>query len=132
LGTAVDDAALQHEPDYRQVLAQQFDLVEPENVMKWDTIHPAPNRYDFRAGDRLVAFARAHHMAVRGHRLAAAGQNPAWLEHGHFTRNEAIAILRDHIHMVVGHYRGQIAQWDVVNEALDDAGLKGATTRSPA
>jgi endo-1,4-beta-xylanase len=31
-------------------------------------------------------------------------------------------VLNDHIDTVVGHYRGQIALWDVVNEAFDDDG----------
>ena len=104
------------------MLADQFNLVEPENVMKWATIHPAPNRYDFTAGDRLVAFAEQHHMAVRGHNLVWHVQNPPWLTNGHFTRKQAIKVLRDHIHTVVGHYRGKIAQWDVVNEPLQDTG----------
>jgi endo-1,4-beta-xylanase len=122
LGTAVNDDALQREVDYRDTLATQFSMVEPENVMKWDVIHPAPDRFDFTAGDRLVAFAREHDMTVRGHTLVWKNANPAWLERGRFTRAQAITLLRDHIYEVVGHYRGEIAQWDVVNEALDDAG----------
>jgi endo-1,4-beta-xylanase len=122
IGTAVDDTALQDEADYRRVLGDQFNLVEPENVMKWDVIHPAPNHYDFSGADRLVAFAMAHHMVVRGHNLAWGNQNPPWLENGHFSRAQAIAILRDHIQTVVGHFRGEIAQWDVVNEPLDASG----------
>jgi len=122
LGTAVDDGALQREADYRQTLATQFNLVEPENVMKWDIVHPAPDRYDFRGGDRLVAFARANRMEVRGHTLVWRNANPPWLERGHFSREQAITLLRDHIYAVVGHYRGEIDQWDVVNEALDDSG----------
>ena len=31
-------------------------------------------------------------------------------------------MLHDHIRTVVGHYRGKVAQWDVVNEAIDDQG----------
>lgn len=122
LGTAVDDGALRNEADYRRALARQFNMVEPENVMKWAIIHPGPHRYDFTAADRLVAFARRHRMTLRGHNLAWNVQNPDWLEHGHFSRDQAISILRDHIHTVVGRYRGKIAQWDVVNEALDAAG----------
>ncbi len=121
-GTAVDDVALQNEPDYRAVLGDQFNMVEPEDVMKWGVIHPAPDLYDFSGADRLVDFAAAHHMIVRGHNLAWWMQNPDWLQHGQFTRREAIILLRDHILTVVGRYRGRIAQWDVVNEAIDSLG----------
>jgi endo-1,4-beta-xylanase len=31
-------------------------------------------------------------------------------------------VLRGHIRTVVGHYRGKVTEWDVVNEAIDDKG----------
>jgi endo-1,4-beta-xylanase len=37
------------------------------------------------------------------------------------TREELIATMRDHIHTVVGRYKGKIKVWDVVNEALGDS-----------
>lgn len=118
VGTAVDVAALEQEADYRRVLTAQFNAVTPENEMKWSVIHPEPDRYDFTAADRLVAFAGKHRMTVRGHALAWHSQNPAWLENAELTREQAIVELRDHIHTVVGRYRGRVAQWDVVNEAM--------------
>jgi endo-1,4-beta-xylanase len=36
-----------------------------------------------------------------------------------WTRAELLPVLRDYIHTVVGHFRGRVAQWDVVNEAID-------------
>lgn len=121
IGTAVG-GALDSEPDYAAAVAEQFDLIEPENAMKWESIHPDRDRYDFAAADRIVAFAEAHGQQVRGHNLAWHQQNPAWLTTLTPTRDEAIALLHDHIATVVGHYRGRIAEWDVVNEALPDSG----------
>lgn len=120
-GTATVPDLLRNEADYAAVVGEQFDLVEPENAMKWDAIHPATDRYDFTGGDAIVAFAEAHGQTVRGHTLVWYLQNPAWLTALTPTRAEAIALLRDHISTVVGHYRGRVAEWDVVNEALDDA-----------
>jgi len=37
-----------------------------------------------------------------------------------FTRDEMIAILKDHILTLVGRYKGKIKDWDVINEAIDD------------
>lgn len=122
IGTAVDATALKDEAGYRKVLAREFNMVEAENVMKWEAIHPAADTYDFAAGDALVAFARRHDMTVRGHTLAWHQQNPKWLLDADMDRAQAIAVLRDHIQTVVGHYRGQVTQWDVVNEAVPDTG----------
>ncbi len=38
------------------------------------------------------------------------------------SRDELLARMREHIHTVVGRYRGRIKAWDVVNEALSDSG----------
>lgn len=39
----------------------------------------------------------------------------------HATRDQLLARLRDHIHTVVGRYKGRVKVWDVVNEALTDS-----------
>lgn len=38
------------------------------------------------------------------------------------SREELLARMRDHIHTVVGRYKGKVKVWDVVNEALSDGG----------
>ena len=38
------------------------------------------------------------------------------------SREELLARMREHIHTVVGRYKGKIKSWDVVNEALADGG----------
>ncbi|NLE70886.1 MAG: endo-1,4-beta-xylanase [Actinomycetales bacterium] len=108
--------------EYREVLAAEFSSVTPENQLKWEYVHPAPDEYDFAAADAIVEFAEEHGMAVRGHTLVWHSQNPAWLENGDYTPDELRAILEDHITTVVGRYAGRIQQWDVVNEVLDDGG----------
>ncbi len=40
----------------------------------------------------------------------------------HATREELLQRMRDHIHTVVGRYKGKIKVWDVVNEAISDGG----------
>ena len=122
IGTAVAPAALKAEAPYRATLAKDFGIVTPENAMKWGPIHPGRNRYDFAKADQIVAFARAHGQQVHGHNLAWHSQNPDWLTNGTFTRDELIQILHDHISTVVGHFKGRIALWDVVNEAIESDG----------
>jgi endo-1,4-beta-xylanase len=97
-------------------------MLTAENVMKFGPIHPRPDEYNFRAADDIVDFAEANHMQVRGHTLVWHIQLPEWLTHHSWTREELLERLRDHITTVVSRYRGRIAAWDVVNEAVDDDG----------
>jgi len=127
IGSAVSYEYLHTDSMYRDLLAREFNLLATENDLKFGPVHPEPDRYDFEGGDALVAFAQANGMAVRGHTLVWDWQNPDWLVEGNYTRDELISILREHIYTVVGRYRGQIAAWDVVNEALDADGNLGDT-----
>lgn len=122
VGAAVAEEPLRDERQYRQSLAREYSTVTPENAMKWDTIHPERDRFDFGPADSIVSFARAHDMAVRGHTLVWYRQVPAWVTDRTWTRPELERVLHDHIRTVVSHYRGKVSQWDVVNEAVDDKG----------
>jgi len=108
------------EPQYATTLAREFNLVEPEDAMKWEVVHPAPETFDFSQADRIVAFAISHQMKVRGHTLVWHQQNPRWLTEGQHTPEQLARILEQHIKTVVGHYRGKVFAWDVVNEAFDE------------
>jgi endo-1,4-beta-xylanase len=122
IGTAVDMTALANDATYRRMVGDQFSTVTPENVMKWEVVEPQRGQYDFSAGDTLVRFAKAHHQKVRGHTLVWHNQLPGWLTSGTWTPAQLRSILRRHIFAEVGHFRGQIWAWDVVNEAIDDTG----------
>jgi endo-1,4-beta-xylanase len=122
IGAATDPRYIQSDSAYSQLLAREFNMIVPEVAMKWENIHPDPERYDFSGGDALVTFARQHGMVVRGHVLVWDQQMPAWVTNGQVTRQEWMQILCTHIKSVVGHYRGQIYAWDVVNEAVNQDG----------
>jgi endo-1,4-beta-xylanase len=122
IGTAVADDPLQNDATYARVLAREFNIVTPENAMKWESVEAQRGVLDFSAGDRLVAFARAHRQLVRGHTLVWHNQLPAWLTQGTFTNAELEQILHRHITDEVSHYRGRIYAWDVVNEAFNEDG----------
>ena len=122
VGTAVDMAALANDATYRKMVADEFDSVTAENVMKWETLEPERGLNDFREADKLVDFARAHGQKLRGHTLLWHNQLPSWLTSGTWTKPELRNILRQHIRTVAGHFRGKVWAWDVVNEAFNDDG----------
>jgi endo-1,4-beta-xylanase len=122
IGTAADPNYVSCEPAYAEVLKREFNMLTPENALKFGPVHPAPNRYEWSGADALVEFAEANDMLVRGHTLVWHKQLPAWVEKGTWTRDELMAVLEEHIKTVVGRYKGRISVWDVVNEAIDEEG----------
>ena len=119
IGTAVRPAQLS-EKAYSSTLAREFNMLEPEDVLKWEVVHPEPQSFDFSQADQIMIFATRHGFKVRGHTLVWHQQNPKWLTDGRYTSGELAQILEKHIKTVVGHYRGKIFAWDVVNEAFDE------------
>jgi endo-1,4-beta-xylanase len=120
VGAAVSMSPLRTERAYQNTLAREFNVCVAENAFKFANTHPARTAYSFADTDALVAFARANGMRLRGHTLVWHQSLPNWLKKGKFGREEAIAILRDHILTLVGRYRGKVWAWDVVNEAVAD------------
>jgi endo-1,4-beta-xylanase len=108
------------------IVTRHFNQVSPENLLKWEAVHPGPDRYDFEPADRYVELGRSHGMFVVGHVLLWHQQTPAWVFAGEggkkADRDTLLARLRSHIATVVGRYRGRIGGWDVVNEALEEDG----------
>ena len=115
-----------------RLTVEQFDAVSPENVLKFEVVHPRPGQYDFAPADQYVAFGERHHMFIVGHTLVWHSQTPRWVfqdaDGRTASRDTLIARMHDHIASVVGRYRGRVNGWDVVNEALDD---DGAMRRTP-
>lgn len=105
------------------LLARQFSSLVAENAMKPLRIHPQEDRYVFGPADAVVTFAEQHGLAVRGHTLLWGSHTPDWFWQGAkgqpATREQVLQRLKQHIATVVGHYRGRVYAWDVVNEAID-------------
>jgi endo-1,4-beta-xylanase len=113
------------------IIAAQFNSISPENCLKWENVHPQPDRYDFTIPDQYVDFGEKHHMFIVGHNLVWHNQVPGWVFHDDIgnllTRDALLARMREHIHTVVGRYKGRIQSWDVVNEALNEDGTMRAS-----
>jgi GH35 family endo-1,4-beta-xylanase len=124
IGTAVDVAPLRSDPDYAALLAREFDYVTPENATKWGPLAPAPGGYDWAPADAIVAAAAAQAQAVKGHALVWHQQTPSWVTDA-MTADELAAALKTHIEATLGHFRGRVRAWDVVNEAVNTGTASG-------
>ncbi len=114
------------DPRAAGIIAAQFNTVSPENVMKWEVIHPRVDSYNFGPADEYVAFGQKYKMFIVGHNLVWHSQVPRWVfqdENGTpLTRDALLTRMKEHITTVVTRYKGKIGGWDVVNEALNEDG----------
>ena len=106
--------------NYEQIHKQQFNIVVAENEMKFDATEPQEGRFNYNNGDKMVRYAQQNGMRVRGHALAWHSQVPGWVNNYKNDKKKLLAVLKNHIEKVVSHWKGQVAEWDVVNEAISN------------
>ncbi len=124
IGVGLSDRIPERPADW-SLLTTQFGVVTPENCLKPDPVQVTEGQFDFARADAFVDFASSNRLQIVGHCLVWAkdDRTPAWFfRDGTNTagRDLLLARMKAHIETVVGRYRGRIAAWDVVNEALDD------------
>jgi len=83
-------------------------------------LRPSPSSYNFQQMDQVVSFAQTNHMAIQAHHLVWGEEKwlPDWLKNGHYSKQQLLTIIQQHISTVGGRYKGRIAEWSVVNEAF--------------
>ncbi|MFP4292759.1 MAG: endo-1,4-beta-xylanase [Cyclobacteriaceae bacterium] len=110
----------------KELIARQFSSITPENIMKWENIHPQPDSFNFELADQMVADAQKNNQQIIGHTLTWHNQTPDWLfedENGNLVDSATLfARMKSHIETVAGRYKGKIFGWDVLNEALNEDG----------
>ncbi|MEW1688635.1 endo-1,4-beta-xylanase [Streptomyces sp. NPDC091263] len=116
------------ESAYASTLGTEFNMVTPENEMKWDAVEASRNSFNFGSADQIVSHAQGKGMKVRGHTLVWYSQLPGWV--GGLGADDLRSAMNNHITKVMDHYKGKIYAWDVVNEAYQDGG-SGARRSSP-
>lgn len=114
--------------DYEKIHKTEFNVVVAENEMKFDATEPSQGNFSFGNGDKMVNYAKQNNMRARGHALAWHSQVPGWVNN-HRNKQELLGILKNHIDKTVGHFKGKIDEWDVVNEAVNDDNNHGWRSR---
>jgi len=116
-GAAAAWPALRDDPDYARHVAQECNILVPENVLKMGPVQPSPGNFRFEPADFMADFCRQHRMQMRGHTLVWHTQMWPWLK-TEVNAGNAKKYLEEHILTVAGRYRGRMHSWDVVNEAV--------------
>lgn len=130
-GTAVAAGKLS-QSQYTTILDREFNMVTPENEMKWDTTEPSRNSFNFAPADQIVSHAQGHSQRLRGHTLVWHSQLPAWVSNIG-DASTLRSVMNNHITQVMNHFRGKLYAWDVVNEAFADGsggGLRSSVFRN--
>jgi endo-1,4-beta-xylanase len=108
-----------------EILIKHYNSITAENAMKYLSTEPEEGRFDFTQADKIMAFADKHGKLVRGHCLI--WDHPTQIADWMFqdkngkpaSRELMLERMRNHIHKVVGQYKGKIYAWDVINEPID-------------
>ena len=109
-----------------EVIKTHFNSITAENIMKSEVIHPKKNEFNFNLSDKFVEFGERNNMKIIGHTLIWHSQLSRWFcvdENGNDVSADVLKErMRNHIHTIVGRYKGRIKGWDVVNECINDDG----------
>ena len=127
MGTALNVHQVSGRDSMGQATAlKHFNSIVAENAMKSANIHPEENRYYWDDADAFVKLGEDNGMFIIGHCLVWHSQCSPWFlvdENGNDVDAETLkSRLRDHIHTIVGRYKGRVHGWDVVNEAIVEDG----------
>lgn len=132
IGAAIDYNNIEK---YRDILLKHFNSITPGNSMKPESTQPVEGKFLFDHADEVINFAIENGMDIRGHTLVWHSQTPAWFfkdENGdRVSREVALERMREHIFAVMGHYKGKVKEWDVVNEPISDDDSSILRTDSP-
>src|SRR6185312_11495695 len=120
-GTAIAAGRLSNS-QYSTIAGREFNMITAENEMKPDATQPNRGQFNFSSGDQIYNWATQRGIKVRGHTLAWHAQQPGWMQS--LSGSSLRQAMIDHINGVMGHYKGKLAYWDVVNEAFNEDGSR--------
>ncbi|HTF82906.1 MAG TPA: endo-1,4-beta-xylanase [Cytophagales bacterium] len=122
IGTAVNSAQIDGgDQEGRLLIQRHFNTLTPENILKWQLVHPEADTYNFTLPDQYVSLGEKDSMFIVGHTLVWHSQLSSYVQ-SITDSNQMEQAMQTHIRKVMGRYRGRIHGWDVVNEALNEDG----------
>lgn len=125
VGVAVNNANIK-DPVQVEIIKKNYNSVTAENAMKPVEVHPQDGVWKWEDADAIANFCRQNGIKMRGHCLCWYSQFSDWMfedKNGKpVTKEVFYERLREHIHTVVNRYKDVVYAWDVVNEAMSDAG----------
>lgn len=116
-GAAIDARTFRADAATMAKVLVECGMITGDSAFAWSTLQPRPERFHYEPAEMLLAYAARHGLRARGRTLLAPAGAPPWLA-GTLTAGSAGRILEAHVRATADHFRGRLAQWDVVNEPL--------------
>lgn len=126
LPTISDDEAW-----YRNTAATYFNDAVFENDFKWQNMESVNGNVNYTNVDRYLDWGKETQVQFRGHTLIWGGKQssppnsfwmtPSWL--WNVSKDSAYSLIERRIRRDVGHYKGKIFEYDVVNEPIHEGAL---------
>jgi endo-1,4-beta-xylanase len=122
IGVAVSIEPFQTSEKYKRIIYTEFTSITAENAFKAENLHPLQDEYNWTDADMLVNYCKANQKRLHGHTLIWHNQLPIWISDYTGTQEQWELLFKNHIQTIVSHFKGNIAGWDVVNEAFNEDG----------
>jgi endo-1,4-beta-xylanase len=106
------------------LINKEFNSITPENCMKWGVLRDVNGEWNWKDADTFVDFGTKHKLHMVGHTLVWHSQIQDEVfkkADGSYLSKAALQQkMEQHIRTLAGRYKGKLAAWDVVNEAVGD------------
>ncbi len=127
IGAALSASIIsKQDPKLVAIINKDFNSITPENCMKWGEMRNEDGSWKWGDADAFVAFGSKHNLHMVGHTLGWHSQIPDSVfknkDGSYISKAELEKKQKEHITTIVGRYKGKLAAWDVVNEAVGDDG----------
>ncbi|MDF3013894.1 MAG: xyn10D [Cellvibrio sp.] len=114
----------QQDPKLMALVNKEFNSITPENCMKWGELYNENGSWKWQDADAFVEFGSKHNLHMVGHTLGWHSQIPDSVfknkDGNYISKAELEKKQKAHITTIVERYKGKLAAWDVVNEAVGD------------
>jgi endo-1,4-beta-xylanase len=114
--------------EYRSLFQREAGILFTEDDLLWWRLRPTPaSGLNFKHSDEIIDFANREGMLVFGaHLVWDEGFGDGWTDDDLWGMEPQAAkdLIHTTIDAVVRRYRGKVAAWSVVNEAIDAYGVR--------
>lgn len=117
-GSEVTAKELRSSPQTVAAIVADCAIIVPGVEMKWGETEKRRDFPFYRDADFMASFAAKHSIELRGHTALWYRNVPSWANDLLVSPDGRHLIVK-RVNDVVGHFRGRVVEWDVVNEALE-------------